>query len=75
MMRMRCVHLETGEPREAAHSRPRERALYEVEMDDDVVVMANRSQKNEKRVGEVGKDFCHRDKIIVAHEHLTSWKS
>ena len=40
MMRMRGVHLETGEPRETAHSRPRERALYEVEMDDDVVVMA-----------------------------------
>ena len=40
MMRMKGVHLETGEPREAAHSRPTERTLYEVEMDDDVVVMA-----------------------------------
>ena len=57
MMRMRGVHLETGEPGETAHSRPRERALYEVEMDDDVVVMAHRTHENKQRVGEVGKYF------------------
>ena len=48
MMRMKGVHLETGEPREAAHSRPTERTLYEVEMDDDVVVMAREALNDEQ---------------------------
>ena len=38
-MMMKSIHNETGEPGEAAHRRPREGVLLDVEMDDDGVVV------------------------------------
>ena len=42
-MRVRTLHLETGEPGDGAHRRPRERPLFEVEFDGDVVEMARKN--------------------------------
>ena len=54
LMRMKFLHLETGKPGEAVHSRP----LFEVEMDDDdedMVKMAKEPNEMEEKGGRGGK--------------------
>ena len=74
-MRMSCLHLETGEPGEAVHSRPDE-PLLEVEMDEgdeDVVVMARKKKdtSTEQKGGRGGKNEVN----LVKLSHVSTKQS